>query len=191
MANKANSFVFDRSQQIEVIRDIVYEYGNFGWPLGTTTCTEIPPGEQACDDAFLLGCRKLSDFLMNDDRHLDDVLALDYLPPKAARTWRLPIWNGTWRAEMNKYLAHIAYKARGKANLAGTTRMDHLKWVPQLVKEFNNAWWDFREAIVDVEFAVEFDEQIATCKKKEGFASIVLLATVDTFGMVPSRHRLH
>jgi hypothetical protein len=173
MAKKANPFVPDRLEQIAVIRDIVYEYGNL-MAAGYYDVHGNAPWRTSCDDAFLLGCRKLGDFLMNDNRNLDDVLALDYLPPSAARTWRLPIWDGTWREDMNKYLPHIAYKRAENRIALGLPQWEHGKWVPQLLKEFNNAWWDFREAIVDAEFAKEFDQQIASCKKKEGFAKIVL-----------------
>ena len=129
------------------------------------------PWRTNCNDAFLLGCRKLDDFLLKEKRtvksydELDDILALDYLPQNATRNWTLPIWAAEWRNVMNKQLAHIAYSREKEWN--------HLKWVPQLEAEFNKAWWDFREAVTDNDYSEEFDKQLALCQRDRG-SEIVL-----------------
>jgi hypothetical protein len=131
------------------------------------------PWRTNCDDAFLLGCRKLHDFLMKDKRTLisgqdqDDVLALDYLPtPTPKRTWDLPIWTAEWREPMNKQFAHIAYKRDKEWN--------HLTWIPPLEKEFRQAWSKFRRAIKDKRFTKEFDHQLNLCRAKPGFDRLLL-----------------
>jgi hypothetical protein len=169
----AQTFVPDRSQRIEVIRDLVYEYGNLMAAAHYDLLGDAP-WRTNCDDAFLLGCRKIGDFLTRDKRDGDDVLALDYLPPNKTRTWDLPIWDRTWRADMNKYLAHITYRRAEKRLALGLPEWHHGLWVPRLAKEFNTAWWDFREAVVDAEFAKGFDEHIAERQNREEFADIVL-----------------
>lgn len=73
-------FVPDRTQKIQVIRDLVYEYANF-MVAAHFDLEGLPPWRTSCDDAFLLGCRKISDFLMKNTRHDDDVLSMDFLPP--------------------------------------------------------------------------------------------------------------
>jgi hypothetical protein len=176
MALKAHNwqpFQPDHKQRIDAIRHIVYEYRNL-MVAGHYSMRGLVPWRTNCDDAFLLGCRKLEDFLMKNDRsklrrgnvyqELDDVLALDYLPPGAGRNWALPIWSAEWRGAMNKQLAHIAY-TRDKG-------WNHLIWVPKLEAEFNKAWWDFRESVTDDDFNKEFDKQIQVCQA--GLTNIVL-----------------
>ena len=139
----------DRTQRIGAIRHVVYEYANL-IAAGHYSIHGDAPWRTHCDDAFLLGCRKLDDFLMKNKREQDDVLAMDYLPPKANRSWGLPIWITEWRDPMNKQLAHIAY-SRDK-------EWKHTKWVPRLEAEFRKAWRNFRESLVDDEFSRQFDE---------------------------------
>lgn len=118
MATNFRQFVPDKGQRIAAIRDVVYEYANL-MAAGYYSVHGSAPWRTNCDDAFLLGCRKLDDFLMRDKRsmkdgqELDDVLAFDYLPTNPTRHWNLPIWSAEWRGPMNKQLAHIAY-SRGK-----------------------------------------------------------------------------
>lgn len=124
------------------------------------------PWRTNCDDAFLIGCRKLGDFLMDLERESDNVLAIDYLPANPIRKWKLPIWTDEWRSAMNKQLAHIAYSRDKEWN--------HLKWVPQLEAEFYRAWSEFLDTIEDNEYRLEFDSQLDACQAKPGFYSIVL-----------------
>lgn len=113
-----------------------------------------------CDDAFLLGCRKIDDFLVRTTRSLnyartkevDDILALDYLPEGSEITWELPIWAKEWRGPMNKQLAHLAY-SRDKD-------WDHTVWLPKLRPEFKRAWEAFVASIVDQEFRDKFSEEL-------------------------------
>ena len=144
------------------IRDVVYEYSNLISAAYWDMCPSRWRGH--ADDAFLLGCRKLGDFLMQDEREKDNVLATDYLPEGKDRTWSLPIWDGQWRAPMNKQLAHIALD-RSKV-------WDHQKWVPLLEKEFRDAWRKFRKAIVDEEFKREFERQLT--ERESAFEGPVL-----------------
>jgi len=133
-----------------------------------------PPWRTNCDDAFLLGCRKLGEFLMKDERSMkgnqDDVLALDYLPTDTTGKWKLPIWTAQWRAPMNKYLAHISYSRTHPP----MQNWDHQIWVQPLEAEFNQAWWDFREAVTDKDYGEEFDNELRFCQEKPGFGNIVL-----------------
>jgi len=175
MAVKAR-FVPDRKQGIAAIKDVVYEYANL-MAAAYYSIHGQAPWRTNCDDAFLLGCRKLGDFLMKDKRsknrgqELDDILALDYLPTNAkTRKWKLPIWTAQWREPMNKYLAHMAYSR----TYPPVQHWDHRIWVPQLETEFNSAWWGFREAITDKDYSAEFDNQNGLCQAKEGFENIVL-----------------
>jgi len=102
------------------IEHVVYEYANL-MCAGFYSIHGDASWRTNADDAFLLGYRKLGDFLMNDyPRKDDDILALDYLPAGTPRTWYLPTWEG-WRPHMNKQLTHIAY-ARVTAPASGITR---------------------------------------------------------------------
>lgn len=129
------------------------------------------PWRTHADDAFLLGYRKLGDFLLDQHRstsrghELPDILALDYLPSGYAPDWTLPIWTREWRDPMNKQLAHLSY-VRDKAWV-------HYKWVPNLEKEFRVAWGKFRRAI-DPRYKRRFAVEIAACRRKPGFAGIEL-----------------
>lgn len=172
MATKLLKFNPSRKKRIAGIEDVVYEYGNL-LVAGHYSMRGQAPWRTNCDDAFLLGCRKLDDFLMKDKRtvrkdgrELDDVLALDYLPVSAPRTWELPIWTAEWREAMNKQLAHIAY-SRDKEWV-------HFKWVPQLEEEFRKAWRNFRNAIIDPDYKKEFDQQVISCQAKAGFDTVIL-----------------
>jgi len=175
MATKRCEFVPDREQRIAAIKDVVYEYANL-MSAGHWSMHGQAPWRTHADDAFLLGCRKLGDFLMNDKRRrwkkkkeeqeLDDVLALDYLPANSTRGWDLRTWMREWRDPMNKQLVHIAY-SRGKEWV-------HWEWIPRLEREFREAWCKFRQAIIDEGFSREFDKQLTLCQAKEGFGNIVL-----------------
>jgi len=161
----------DRAQRIGAVKHVVYEYANL-MAAAHYSLRGQAPWRTNCDDAFLLGCRKMDDFLLKNSRSndgtkkLDDVLALDYMPSKTKRRWALPIWSGQWRRAMNKQLAHIAY-ARQKS-------WDHRLWVPQLEAEFNKAYWDFRDSVTDDDYGEELDRQLAFCQGKPGFQDIVL-----------------
>jgi hypothetical protein len=161
----------DPPQRISAIRHVVYEYGNLISAAHWSMHGQAPWRTHA-DDAFILGYRKLDDFLMADKRtvsggrELDDILALDYLPPHASRSWDLPIWKAEWKRPMNKQLAHITYD-RDKEWV-------HWKWVPQLENELRTAWSKFLGAIVDASFRQEFDAQLMECQSKPGFKSLPL-----------------
>jgi hypothetical protein len=164
-------FVPSREQRIDGIRHVVYEYGNLRVAAHYSLCGSAP-WRTSCDDAFLLGCRKLDDFLMRDKRskmygqEQDDILALDYLPQGHRRSWSLPIWSAEWRLPMNKQLAHIAY-CRDK-------EWNHVKWVPRLEREFRTAWLKFRESIVDEEYKRQFAELMGEGQGKEAFHAVTL-----------------
>jgi len=129
------------------------------------------PWRTHADDASLLGCRKLGDFLLNQRRstshgqELPDILALDYLPSGYTPGWTLPIWTREWRVPTDKQLAHLSY-IRDKAWV-------HYNWVPKLEKEFRIAWQEFRSA-VDPEHKRRFAAEIAKCRRKQGFEGIKL-----------------
>jgi len=168
-------YVPDPQKQINAIRDVVYEYAN----LIAASDNSLRGSDQwrtNCNDAFLLGCRKLGDFLMNDKRsikggkELDDILAIDYLPPNATRDWELPIWTAEWRKPMNIYLAHISYSRTDDP----VKHWDHTVEVPRLEAEFKKAWWKFRDAITDKKYSEKFDKEIAFCQGKLGFENIDL-----------------
>jgi hypothetical protein len=174
------AFIPDRAQKIRVIRDLVYEYGNL-MAAAQFALKNIPPWQTNCCDAFLLGCRKVGDFLLATERRktrkgqeLDDVLALDYLPPDTRRMWDLPIWTAKWRDDMNKYLTHITYRRAENREAKRLPHWDHTVWVPRLRGEFNKAWWDFREAVTDGEDCAEFDRQFRECEVKSGFETVNL-----------------
>jgi hypothetical protein len=160
-----------REQRVAGIKDVVYEYGNL-IASAHYSMNGHAPWRTNCDDAFLLGCRKLDDFLTKDSRSArygqeqPDILALDYLPAGAVREWELPIWKGEWRDAMNKQLAHISYSRDKEWN--------HRIWVPQLEREFREAWLKFRNAVVDSEYKKEFDKQLADCQAKPGFDTVTL-----------------
>jgi len=168
-------FVLTLELGISAIKDVVYENANL-MSAGHWSMHGQASWRTHADDAFLLGCRKLGDFLMNDkrsrlrkkdeERELDDVLALDYIPANSTRAWNLRTWTAEWRNPMNKQLVHIAY-SRGKVWV-------HWEWAPKLEEEFREAWRKFRVATIDEEFRREFDRQVALCQAKPGFENIVL-----------------
>ena len=170
IANKCR-FAPTPRQRLDGIRHIVYEYANLLSAAYYSMNGRAPWRRTHCDDAFLLGCRKIGDFLMKDRRskrhgqELDDILALDYLPTKVARHWELPIWSN-WQEAMNKQLAHLSY-SREKG-------WDHRLWVPRIEAEFRKAWWCFRDAVVSQEYGEEFDKQLRSCQTKVGFENIPL-----------------
>jgi hypothetical protein len=151
------------------IEHVCYEYANL-MSAAYWTIHGAAPWRTNVDDAFLLGYRKLADFLMKKKRmerlgaELPDILASDYYPPFPP-VWKLPTWEKEWQAEMDKQLAHISF-VRDKEWI-------HYKWVPILESEFRTAWAMFLDA-VDPKFKPEFDAQIAHCQAKPGFAGIKL-----------------
>ena len=166
----------NRADKIAVIGDLVYEYANL-MAAAHFGLKGDPPWRTNCADAFLLGCRKLGDFLMKDKRFDDDVLAMDYLPLGATRTWNLPIWIGVWQTDMNKYLAHITYRRTEDRDALGLPHWNHTDdniGVRPLRNEFNKAWWDFRESVTDSDFCAKFDEELRECETKEGFEVVNL-----------------
>ena len=154
----------------EGIGHTCYEYANL-MSAAYWTMHGAAPWRTNADDAFLLGYRKLGDFLLNRTRstrngdELPDILALDYLPSGYAPTWTLVTWTKQWRTEMNRQLAHLSF-IRDKEWI-------HYKWVPVLEGEFRAAWAEFLNA-VDQQYRGEFAAQIAHCQRKQGFAGIKL-----------------
>ncbi len=147
-----------REQRVLATKDIVHEYANLR-SAAFHSWIGKPPWRSHCDDAFLLGCRKMRDFLMKKQRtvdsnkELDDILALDYLPPPGTATpWRLPLWRKHWQYAMNKQLAHLSYQ-RDK-------EWDHTVWIPQLLPEFITAWEEFMNAVVDPVYRAAFAEHL-------------------------------
>lgn len=152
------------------IKHVCYEYANLMssafWSLHGQA-----PWRTNVDDAFLLGFRKLRDFLLRDarsqidDRELPDILALDYLPAGAARSWDLPIWEAQWKGPMDKQLAHLTFRRDWVWN--------HTKWIPKLEQEMREAWSRFLGAAAP-ETKVKFHAELELCRRKPGFARIVL-----------------
>jgi hypothetical protein len=168
-------FVPNRADTIAVIRDLVYEYGNL-MAAAHFDLKGDAPWRTNCDDAFLLGCRKIGDFLLTEigERFKDDVLAMDYLPANAPRTWDLPIWKLTWRDDMNKYLTHLAYRRSEDRDAKGLPHWDNEVWVPHLRDEFNKAWWDFRDSVTDSAFCTEFDKHLSERESRPEFKMVNL-----------------
>ncbi len=148
-----------------------YEYANLisaaHWDMNGDA-----PWRTHADDAFLLGCRKIGDFLLNtrrsrgrDGTELPDILALDYLPVGRSGDWSLPVWENEWRDAMNKPLAHLSYE-REKT-------WSHYQWVPKLEREFREAWRKFMSA-VDPKYQVHFTAEIKRCGRQPGFEVIAL-----------------
>src|SRR4051794_20028713 len=106
------SFFPDHDTCVTGIKHVVHEYANL-ISAAHYSMSGAAPWRSHCDDAFLLGCRKMHDFLLHKRRsvmankELDDILAIDYLAPGAPITWSLPIWTAEWCGPMNKQLAHI------------------------------------------------------------------------------------
>jgi hypothetical protein len=170
MPKTVKAFTPDPDQLERGIGHACYEYANLmsaaHWDMHGSA-----PWRTHADDAFLLGCRKLGDFLLDKDRstfngqELPDILALDYLPSGHKPNWSLPIWISEWRDPMNKQLAHLSY-VRDK-------RWVHYEWVPKLKNEFRTAWQNFLDAI-DPNYKGRFVSEIAKCQSKPGFADIKL-----------------
>lgn len=153
------------------IEHVCYEYAN----LISAAHYDLhgqAPWRTHCDDAFLLGYRKMGDFLMRDTRpkcqgvELPDILALDYLPSGFERSWALPTWENEWRATMDKQLAHITFERDREWN--------HSLVVPKLESEVRAAWTAFLSAILDLAHKTEFETQMANCRAKPGFSEVRL-----------------
>jgi hypothetical protein len=158
-----------RQNRLDAIEHVVYEYANLS-SAGFYSMRGDAPWRTHADDAFLLGYRKLGDFLLNEyPRSKDDVLALDYLPAGSKRVWDLPTWQQEWRTHMNKQLTHVAY-----ARVIAPREWNHLKWNPKLLNEFRVAWKAFLAAVTDKDFDDEFERQIDRCQAKPGFENIHL-----------------
>ena len=153
------------------IEHVCYEYTNL---ISAAHCDlhGQAPWRTHCDDAFLLGYRKMREFLMRDKRlarkgvELSDILARDYLPTGFTRAWDLPTWDKEWQVEMNKQLAHITFE-RDKV-------WNHTLWVPKLETEMRAAWTTFLTAVIDPTHKAEFESQLATCQAKPGFSNVRL-----------------
>jgi hypothetical protein len=149
---------------------VCYEYANL---ISAAHCDihGAAPWRTHCDDAFLLGYRKMRDFLLKGKRtarngaELPDILATDYLPAGTILTWTLPTWETEWQAEMDKQLAHITFEREKEWN--------HLKWVPTLEREMREAWTKFIDAL-DAQTKADFVAEIAMCQKKPGFSGVKL-----------------
>jgi hypothetical protein len=170
MPKTATPFTPNSKQLTRGIEHICYEYANL---MSAAHCDMkgSAPWRTHADDAFLLGYRKLGDFLLNLSRsklrnqELPDILALDYLPSSCTPSWWLPTWTAEWRDPMNKQLAHLSY-LRDKAWV-------HYDWVPKLEEEFRTAWRKFRSA-TDSKYKRRFASEIPKCRRKPGFAGIKL-----------------
>jgi len=157
--------------RIDAVKQVVYEYANL-MAAYHYSMNGKPPWRTNADDGFLLGYRKLRDFLLNDyPRYKDDILALDYLPPGSVRTWDLPTWENKWRDHMNKHLTHIAY---ARVISPRPREWNHLEWDPPLMKDFLIAWKALLDAATDPQYSAEFKRQIDDCQGKTGFADIPL-----------------
>src|ERR1700733_2421646 len=168
MSKTVKPFTPGPKQLTRGIEHICYEYANLmsaaHWDMKGSA-----PWRTHADDAFLLGYRKLGDFLLNQRRskvnnqELPDILALDYLPSGYTPDWTLPIWTKEWRDTLNKQLAHLSY-IRDKEWV-------HYNWVPKLEKEFRIAWQKFRRAL-GPKYKMRFATEITQCRRKQGFAGI-------------------
>jgi hypothetical protein len=70
----------EREERIAAIEHVVYEYANL-MSAAFHSLRGPAPARTHSDDAFLLGYRKLGDFLLLDIRRYgDEIIALDYLP---------------------------------------------------------------------------------------------------------------
>jgi len=82
--SKVVPFSPDRNLKLSSIQHVVYEYANL-MAAAYYSIHGQAPWRTHCDDAFLLGCRKLGDFLLNRKRYKKDVLAVDFLPSQTIR----------------------------------------------------------------------------------------------------------
>ena len=172
MARPRTHFSPTPQQLTRGIVHICYEYCNLlsaaYWDLHG-----VPPWRTHCDDAFLLGYRKMSDFLLNTRRsaarrsgdivELSDILASDYLPDGITPTWDLPTWRLEWRDAMNRQLAHLSFDR--------DEEWVHFNWVPKLESEFRAAWTAFMQALAP-EYRPVFEGQIE--KKRISFKPVQL-----------------
>ncbi|MBZ5620167.1 MAG: hypothetical protein LAQ69_15790 [Acidobacteriia bacterium] len=95
MPKTKKPFTPDPNQLRRGIEHICNEYANLmsaaHWDMKGSA-----PWRTHADDAFLLGYRKLGDFLFNKNRltvknqECPDILALDYLPSSCTPNWTLP-----------------------------------------------------------------------------------------------------
>lgn len=153
------------------IEHVCYEYANLISAAHWDRHGQAP-WRTHCDDAFLLGYRKMRDFLLRDKRserrgaERPDILAGDYLPSGFTRAWNLPTWEKEWQTEMDKQLAHITFEREKEWH--------HLEWVPTLESEMRTAWTAFLNAVIDPAHKSKFASQLAICQGKPGFSSVRL-----------------
>ena len=152
------------------IEHVCYEYANL-MSAAYWSLHGAPAWRTHADDAFRLGCRKMHDFLLREERlkgkgsELPDILARDYLPTGYAVNWTLPTWEREWSEATNRQIAHVSYEREKEWN--------HELWVPALEEEFRAAWGLFLQAI-DPQYKQEFAKQIEQCRHKPGFVDIKL-----------------
>src|SRR5436853_5000231 len=90
LSGMAKTQFADHELRRRAIEHVVYEFANLLCAHHYSIHGNAPWRTNA-DNAFLLGYRKLGDFLLNEyPRRHDDVLALDYLPVGSTRAWDLP-----------------------------------------------------------------------------------------------------
>ncbi|MBI1897098.1 MAG: hypothetical protein HYS04_11335 [Acidobacteria bacterium] len=112
MPKTVKPFTPDLKQLKRGIEHICYEYANLmsaaHWDMNGSA-----PWRTHADDAFLLGYRKLGDFLLNP-------APFQVEQPRTSRysrlglfgytpNWTLPTWTKEWRDPMNRQLAHLSY----------------------------------------------------------------------------------
>jgi hypothetical protein len=149
-------YIPTQSERLEAVWHVVYEYANLVSSGDLLRVQHGFPINTYIQDAFLLNCRKVADFFVQE-RHKDDVIAEDFTNGKV--DYALPSWNA-WCAAMDKQLAHLTYtRVNGAIGWDGSAN-----W--PLLSEFQNAWRQFLAALISP-YDEKFREQL---RRRQGDA---------------------
>jgi hypothetical protein len=146
---------------MKAIFHVVYEYANLVSSGELLRVQHNCPINTHIQDAFLLNCRKMSDFFERHTNGIDIVAAdfLGYRPKSGLKKKDVKM--------LNNHLAHLKYyRLKVKEQWNGENN-------EPLLQELRNSWSEFIKTVPEP-YKSKFDSEIAKVRKKQGFENINL-----------------
>lgn len=142
---------------LKAVHHVVHDYANLvsSGMMAVTGCHHgtqlVPPVNTHVGHAFLVNCRKMSDFFTKSPQQ-DDIWAGDFLGHMVA--FDLANWS-LWHRTMNKQLMHITFE-----RITGPKQWEGHGENELFLDEFMEAWKEFRRNLKEP-YKSEFDKEIA------------------------------
>lgn len=146
--------------RLDAVHHIVHDYANLVSSAEMVITGQHlskvfdPPVNSHIFHAFLLNCRKMTDFF--DKRYQEDVIADDYVPGFTFPLTQCEFWRGA----VNKQLAHVTY-ARDENPREITKQASE-----EMYNELKQTWKKFLGCLVNP-FAAKFEQEIRDKLKTE------------------------